>query len=197
MPPRAIPWAPLRQDAGLCHNHARGAENDDDMHLELDDEARAALAKLLKDTLENTRWKLSRRWWPIRSVLAKLEPAAVKPALAPAPEPTKVIAPKLARGRQRFRRLALIILPVAFNLPAAAAGVNSHAYSCAQLHALIAQNRWIFINNPDFEDIVVADSHVCSFSDRLEWRSVATTDTPECVVYQCGQSRGYPSLGGM
>jgi hypothetical protein len=85
----------------------------------------------------------------------------------------------------------LIAAAIALNVPAMAAGVDSHAYSCAGLHALIAANRWVFINNPDFEDIVVADAHECSMADQLEWRSVPTTDNPECIVYHCGKARSF------
>jgi hypothetical protein len=94
------------------------------------------------------------------------------------------------RGGHTIKSLLLIVAAMAFNSPAIAAGVDSHAYSCAGLHALIAANRWIFINNPDFEDIVVADAHVCSMADQEEWRSVPTTDNPQCIVFHCGEPHG-------
>ena len=80
---------------------------------------------------------------------------------------------------------------IAFCFPAFAAGIDSHAYSCAGLHAVINANHWIFISNPDFEDIVVADARECGFAGYLEWRSVPTTDNPECIVFRCGKARGY------
>ena len=85
----------------------------------------------------------------------------------------------------RLRAAIAIVAAVALGFPAVAAEVDSHAYSCADLHALINANRWIFITNPDFEDIVVADARECSLADQLDWRSVPTTDIPECIVYHC------------
>ena len=93
-------------------------------------------------------------------------------------------------GDWTIRRLVLILAAMALGLPVSANGVDSHAYNCAGLQALIAQSRWIFINNPDFEDTVVADARECSYGGYLEWRSVPTTDNPECIVFRCGKARG-------
>ena len=99
--------------------------------------------------------------------------------------PPATFGAKFRRLGPAISRLLAIVAAVALSFPAAASGIDSHAYSCAGLHALIAANRWIFINNPDFEDIVVADVKICSLADQFDLRSVPTTDTRECVVYHC------------
>jgi hypothetical protein len=70
--------------------------------------------------------------------------------------------------------------------PAEAAGIDSHAYSCADLQALIAAHRFVFIGNPDFQDFAVADQSECPAEGTLVWRTVPTRDRPECLVYMCG-----------
>jgi len=50
------------------------------------------------------------------------------------------------------------------------------------LQALIAANRFVFINTPGFGDFAVADRSSCAGSDITRRRSVATSDTPACVV---------------
>jgi hypothetical protein len=74
---------------------------------------------------------------------------------------------------------------MAFSSSAFAAGVDSRAYSCAGLHALVAANRFVFINYPSFMDFVVANASYCSGGDILQLRSVPTSDNPECLVNYC------------
>ena len=69
--------------------------------LDLTDEEHAALIELLRDTIDRYRYRLSPRLTPIKTVLAKLQPAASKQRL-PEPRP-KAIAPRLtARKRSRW-----------------------------------------------------------------------------------------------
>jgi hypothetical protein len=84
-----------------------------------------------------------------------------------------------------LRRLAFIIGAIALSSAAFAAGIDSHASSCAELHALIAAHRFVFINNPDFQDFVVADASSCEGGYYIQLRSVPTTDRPECPVNYC------------
>jgi hypothetical protein len=92
-----------------------------------------------------------------------------------------------------MKQIALVIAALAFSPAAFAAGVDSRAYSCPQLQALIGAYRFIFINNPNFDDFVVADASSCSGSQIIQRRSVPTTDNPECIVNYCrppSESRG-------
>ncbi|HEX3536076.1 MAG TPA: hypothetical protein VHU15_04865 [Stellaceae bacterium] len=92
-----------------------------------------------------------------------------------------------------MQKLVLIVAAMAFGSPAFAAGVDSRAYTCRGLQALIVANRFVFINNPNFDDFVVADASSCSGSQIIQRRSVPTTDTPECPVNYCRpptESRG-------
>jgi hypothetical protein len=92
--------------------------------------------------------------------------------------------------------LALIIAAMTFSAPAFANGVDSRAYTCAGLQALIAQHGFVFISQATFGDFVVANRSFCSGPDILETRSVLTSDNPECLVNYC-VSRGPISGGGM
>jgi hypothetical protein len=84
---------------------------------------------------------------------------------------------------------ALIVMAMTFNSSALAAGVDSRAYTCDGLHALVAANRFVFINYPSFMDFVVANASSCSGGEVIQLRSVPTIDTPECLVSYC-RSRG-------
>jgi len=83
---------------------------------------------------------------------------------------------------------------MAFSSSAFAAGIDSHSYTCAGLHSLIAAKGFVFINNPNFEDFVVANTSYCAGSGgvqlQLQLRSVPTTDTPECLVNYCPPDGG-------
>jgi hypothetical protein len=70
--------------------------------------------------------------------------------------------------------------------PADAAGIDSRAYTCAELHSLIAAQRFVFISQATFGDFVVAGPYYCGGGEVLEVRSVATRDLPECPVNYCG-----------
>jgi len=84
---------------------------------------------------------------------------------------------------------------ICFGSSAIAAGVDSRAYTCPALQSLIAASRFVFINNPDFEDFVVAADAGCSGTDVVQVRSVPTIDTPQCIVNYC-RARGGSGGGG-
>ena len=84
-----------------------------------------------------------------------------------------------------MKRVALALAVMALGPSAFAAGVDSRAFTCPQLQGAIATYRFIFINNPNFDDFAVADHSQCSFSDILIRRTVPTSDNPECVVNYC------------
>jgi hypothetical protein len=85
-----------------------------------------------------------------------------------------------------MKRLALAAAAVAFLYsPTFATGIDSRAYYCADLRALIAANGFVFISSPALGDFVVANAYYCSGGERIASRSVATRDTPECVVNYC------------
>ena len=68
---------------------------------------------------------------------------------------------------------------------AAAAGIDSRRYSCAQLHALVAAQGFVFISQATFGYFVVANGSFCGGGDVIETRSVATADQPECPINYC------------
>ena len=82
-----------------------------------------------------------------------------------------------------------------------AAGIDSRSYSCADLQRMVAARGFVFINNPNFEDFVVASASFCSGEGAgvvpLQRRSVPTTDNPECLVNYCPPSAGMSGGGGM
>jgi hypothetical protein len=88
-----------------------------------------------------------------------------------------------------MKSFALIVAAMASSSSAFAVGIDSRAYNCAELHALIAANRYIYINNPSFRDFVVANASYCSGGEMIQLRSVPTRDNPECLVNYC-RSRG-------
>jgi hypothetical protein len=80
---------------------------------------------------------------------------------------------------------ALIVAGMTASSSAFAAGVDSRAYTCDGLHALVAASRFVFINYPSFMDFVVANGSICSAGEMLGLRSVPTSDNPECLVNYC------------
>jgi hypothetical protein len=88
------------------------------------------------------------------------------------------------------KRFALIIAVMTFSFSAFGAGVDSRAYTCAGLQALVAANRFVFINYPSFMDFVVANGSYCSGGEVIQLRSVPTSDNPECLVNYCRGSGG-------
>jgi hypothetical protein len=90
-----------------------------------------------------------------------------------------------------MKRCALFVAAMTLSVSAFAAGIDSRAYACDGLHALIAANRFIFINYPSFMDFAVANSSSCSGGEVIQLRSVPTSDNPECLVNYCrGRSGG-------
>ena len=86
-------------------------------------------------------------------------------------------------------RFVLVVAAMTFSSSAFAAGVDSRAYTCDGLHALVAASRFVFINYPSFMDFVVANASYCSGGEVIQLRSVPTSDNPECLVNYC-RSRG-------
>jgi hypothetical protein len=84
-----------------------------------------------------------------------------------------------------MKQFAVIAAAVTLSSSAFAAGVDSRAYTCDGLHALVVANRFVFINYPSFMDFVVVNGSICSAGEMLGLRSVPTSDNPECLVYYC------------
>ena len=89
-----------------------------------------------------------------------------------------------------MKKFVIAAAVVAFGSSAFAAGVDSRAYTCGGLHALIAQRGFIYIGIP-FQNFAVSGANFCSGNERLESRSVATSDNPLCPVPYCEER---PSL---
>jgi hypothetical protein len=92
--------------------------------------------------------------------------------------------------RISIKRLALVVGAMVLNLPALAAGINSTAYTCTDLQALIMARGYIFVNNSNFQDFVVASAALCSGGEQAVLLSVPTSDRPQCPVNYCGPARG-------
>ncbi len=104
------------------------------------------------------------------------------------------------RGMPIQRVAALILAATIFGSSAFSAGVDPRGYTCAALHNLIAAQRFVFLNNPTFEDFAVTDPSHCSGggSVQLQRRSVPTTDNPECLVNYCVSPHDMQGpMGGM
>jgi hypothetical protein len=69
------------------------------MMLDLTEEETDALARLLRQTIDDDRFPLSPRVWMLKSILAKIRP---EPAREPLPPP-KVYAPPRATAARRRR----------------------------------------------------------------------------------------------
>jgi hypothetical protein len=82
--------------------------------------------------------------------------------------------------------IAFVAALAVFGSSALAAGIDSRVYSCAGLQGMIAARGFAYLSSPNFQDFVVAGPQFCSGSDRLESRSVATSDNPACAVLYCG-----------
>ena len=80
---------------------------------------------------------------------------------------------------------AILIAAMTFSFSALAAGIDSRGYTCAGLHALVAANRFVFINYPSFMDFVVANGSYCTTGEVIQLRSVPTSDATQCLVNRC------------
>ena len=87
--------------------------------------------------------------------------------------------------RVSMNQFVLTCAAMVFSFSAFAAGVDSRAYTCDGLHALVGANHFVFINYPSFMDFVVANGSYCSAGEMLGLRSVPTSDNPECLVNYC------------
>ena len=79
-----------------------------------------------------------------------------------------------------------------------AAGIDSRTYTCAALQSMVTAQHFIFINNPNFEDFVVANVSYCGGGGgaSLRLRSVPTIDNAECLVNYCRIIGGGTGAGG-
>ena len=84
-----------------------------------------------------------------------------------------------------MKRIDLVIGLMLCGYSASAAGIDSRVYSCADLHALIAANRFVFISSVVFGDFAVADAYYCSGGQAVDARSVPTLDNPQCPIQYC------------
>ena len=84
-----------------------------------------------------------------------------------------------------MKRSVLTVALALFGSSALAAGVDSRAYTCDGLHALVAANRFVFVNYPSYMDFVVANASYCSSGEIIQLRSVPTSDNPQCLVTRC------------
>jgi hypothetical protein len=71
------------------------------MTLDLTDDEKVALVRLLRRAIDEARYPLSPRLDPLKTILAKLEPPAPKPE--PLPPVRSGMGPTHGQGRQRRR----------------------------------------------------------------------------------------------
>jgi hypothetical protein len=71
------------------------------MQLDLTDDEAAALAKHLRQALDEARFPFAPRLDPLKAILAKLEPPAPQPERLPPLKPG--MAPSHGQGRRRWR----------------------------------------------------------------------------------------------
>jgi hypothetical protein len=83
-----------------------------------------------------------------------------------------------------MRKFVIAAAVAAFGSSAFAAGIDSRAYTCGGLHALIAARGFVYIGIP-FQGFAVSGANFCSGNERLASRSVATSDNPQCTVPYC------------
>ena len=83
-----------------------------------------------------------------------------------------------------MKKFVVIGAALAFSASASAAGTDSRAYTCSGLHALIAAKNFVYIGIP-FQGYAVSGAGFCAGDERLESRSVATSDSPACLVPYC------------
>ncbi len=84
-----------------------------------------------------------------------------------------------------MRWLCFAIVTMILSSSAIAAGIDSRAYTCGNLHALIMMRGFVFISQPAFGGFVVASSYYCGGGEFVQLRSVPTADNPECTVNYC------------
>ena len=84
-----------------------------------------------------------------------------------------------------MRMTAYVAALAVFGSSAFAAGIDSRTYSCTGLQSAIATRGFVYIDTPRFKDFVVVSPQYCSGNDRIEPRTVATSDNPECLVRYC------------
>ncbi|MGE3782197.1 MAG: hypothetical protein AB7H71_05585 [Alphaproteobacteria bacterium] len=83
-----------------------------------------------------------------------------------------------------MKKILIAASAIVLGSPAFAAGIDSRAYTCGELHALIAARRFVYIGIP-FQGFAVSGADVCSGDERLEPRGVATRDDPQCTIPYC------------
>jgi len=83
-----------------------------------------------------------------------------------------------------MKKLVTIAAVLAFGSSAFAAGVDPSAYTCAGLQSLITTRGYVYLGIP-FQGFVVSGANFCGGNERLEPRSVATSDDPNCTVPYC------------
>ena len=93
-----------------------------------------------------------------------------------------------------MKKLVALAGAMALCAPAFANGIDSRAYTCADLHALVATNGFVFIGNPEFQDFVVANEAACGGGEYIQLRSVQTSDIPACPVNYCVPAHRFTGL---
>ena len=83
-----------------------------------------------------------------------------------------------------MQKFMIATVVAVFGSSAFAAGIDSRAYTCSQLHELIAAKGFVYIGIP-YQGFVVSGANFCAGDERLEPGSVATSDNPQCTVPVC------------
>jgi hypothetical protein len=139
-----------------------------------------------RDAPDNGKRQPSPELRSIRDAFTKLD---AKPARAPQPAPTRPYVPstigKEKTAMRLIRGLAGVLFALALNAQALAAGIDPRRYTCTDLQSVIASRGYVFLSQPAFGDVVVANRSYCPNNAIVELRSVPTRDNPECPVNYC------------
>jgi hypothetical protein len=96
-----------------------------------------------------------------------------------------------------IRGLAGGLFVLALNSQALAAEIDPRAYTCDELHSVIAAQGYVFLRQPAFGDFVVANVSNCPDGAVIQLRSVPTRDNPECIINYCRSPGGGGGGGEM
>ncbi len=83
-----------------------------------------------------------------------------------------------------MKKLILMAVVMAWSSAAFAQATDARLYTCGGLQSIITARGFVYLGVP-FQGFAVASANSCSGGERLESRSVATSDTPACMVRYC------------
>jgi hypothetical protein len=74
-----------------------------------------------------------------------------------------------------------------FGFSAFAAGTDSRIHTCAELHGLITAQGFVFINNADYQDFVVANASYCEGGNSAQVQRRMPGKLLRCRIWRYGR----------